>query len=75
MIRPVAGGNDKKRVDAESPVQRNEAEDALEEMLAAADPALESSLDLLSVSEEHYFAAVHQESSGLPTAISSSAEV
>jgi hypothetical protein len=55
-------------------VQGTEAENELEEMLAAADPALESSLDLLSVSEEHYFAAVHQENTGLPTTVSSSAE-
>lgn len=52
-----------------------EAEDKLKELLAGADPVVDSSLDRLSISEEHYFAAVHQEGSRLPTAISSSAEV
>lgn len=51
------------------------AEDKLKELLASADPVVDSSLDRLSISEEHYFAAVHQEGNRLPTAISSSAEV
>lgn len=74
MIECVAEANGKKP-SRESATPGIRADDELKEMLAAADPAVEASLDSLSVSEEHYFAAVHQEGNRMPTAISSSAEV
>lgn len=53
----------------------SQADDELKEMLAGAEPAVETSLDILRVSEEHYFAAVHQEGNRQPTTYSSSAEI
>jgi hypothetical protein len=74
MIGCVVETNGKKSL-RESTTPGTQADDELREMLAAADPAVEASLDSLSLSEEHYFAAVHQEGNRVPTAISSSAEV
>jgi hypothetical protein len=51
------------------------ADEELQGILAAVDPAVESSLEILRVSEEHYFAAVHQEGNPVPTTFSSSTEV
>jgi hypothetical protein len=51
-----------------------QADDELERMLAAADPAVETSLETLRVSEEHYFAAVRHEGNQQPTTFSSSTE-
>lgn len=67
------------KVSGEKPSQKlsslgDQADAELEKMLAGVDPAVESSLEVLRVSEEHYFAAVHQEGNPLPTAFSSSTE-
>lgn len=51
-----------------------QADGELKEMLATADPVVETSLEILHASEEHYFAAVHQEGNRQPTTFSSSAE-
>lgn len=59
----------------ESMTPGSQADDELKEMLAGAEPAVETSLDILRVSEEHYFAAVHQEGNRQPTTYSSSAEI
>lgn len=53
----------------------DQAESDLEKMLEAADPAAEAALETLRVSEEHYFAAVHQEGNPVPTTYSSSTEI
>lgn len=58
----------------ESLTPGKQADAELEKMLAASDPTLESSLEVLRVSEEHYFAAVHQEGNPVPTAFSASTE-
>lgn len=50
------------------------ADAELQEILASTDPAVESSLETLRVSEEHYFAAVHLEGNPVPTTFSASTE-
>jgi hypothetical protein len=52
-----------------------QADKELQQILEAADPAVETSLEVLRVSEEHYFAAVHQEGNPVPATFSSSSEL
>jgi hypothetical protein len=70
MITCVAEVKGKKR--SLTPGERADAQ--LQEILATTDPAVESSLEILRVSEEHYFAAVHQEGNPVPTTFSASTE-
>ncbi len=69
MAESKGNGTDREFV---TPGKRADAE--LQEMLAAINPAVESSLEILRISEEHYFAAVHQEGNSVPTMFSASTE-
>jgi len=59
----------------ESITPGKQADKELKAMLAETDPAVEASLEVLRVSEEHYFAAVQHEGNRHPTTFSSSAEM
>ncbi len=70
----MAEAKEKRRAQA-SVTPGEEAEKELQGILDATDPAVETTLETLRVSEEHYFAAVHQEGNAVPTTYSSSTEI
>ena len=52
-----------------------QADKELQQLLDSVDPSVEAALETVRISEEHYFAAVHQEGNPVPTTFSSSTEL